>query len=84
MEKRTYLRISGTAWHQPSLPEPALGQRNRATDAGIAALVEQMARENPSWGHRRIQGELLPPGHTSFTRCASPPDNVGAGCPSRT
>jgi putative transposase len=37
---------------------PPKGGRPPADDE-LVALIGQMARENPSWGYKRIQGELL-------------------------
>jgi len=50
---RWHRRLVRWRWTYPSRGGRPL------VDAQLVVLVEQMARENPGWGYKRIQGELL-------------------------
>jgi transposase len=56
------------AWHQ-RLAARKWDYTNRrppgrpSTGAAICKLVIRMATDNPAWGHRRVQGELVRLGH---------------------
>jgi transposase len=50
---RWHGRLVRWRWtYPPKGGRPSIGVK-------VAALIKQMARENPSWGYKRIQGELL-------------------------
>jgi putative transposase len=54
------------AWHRRLLRKKWAYPRapgRPPVPAGVQALVEQLARENPRWGYKRIQGELIGLGH---------------------
>ena len=52
-------RLVARRWDYTSRPRPG----RPSTPAAIRKLVIGMATENPAWGHRRVQGELVRLGH---------------------
>jgi len=54
-----YRRLVARKWDYTSRRRPG----RPSTPAAIRELVIRMATENPTWGHRRVQGELVRLGH---------------------
>src|SRR5689334_20859322 len=52
-------RLVAGKWDDPSRRRPG----RPSTAATIRKLVIRMATDNPAWGHRRVQGELVKLGH---------------------
>ena len=52
-------RLVARKWDYTSRRRPG----RPSTAAAIRKLVIRMAMENPAWGHRRVQGELVRLGH---------------------
>jgi hypothetical protein len=52
-------RLVARKWDYASRRRPG----RPSTAAAIRELVIRMATENPAWGHRRVQGELIKLGH---------------------
>src|SRR5450755_3773443 len=52
-------RLAARKWDYTNRRRPG----RPSTAAAISKLVIRMATENPTWGHRRVQGELVKLGH---------------------
>jgi putative transposase len=52
-------RLVARKWDYANLRRPG----RPSTVAAIRKLVIRLATDNPAWGHRRVQGELVKPGH---------------------
>ena len=52
-------RLVARTWDYTSRRRPG----RPSTPAAVRKLVIRMATENPTWGHRRVQGELIKLGH---------------------
>ena len=52
-------RLVARKWHYASRRRPG----RPSTAAAIRKLVIRIATDNPTWGHRRVQGELVKLGH---------------------
>jgi putative transposase len=52
-------RLAARTWDYTNRRRPG----RPSTAAAIRKLVIRMATDNPTWGHRRVQGELVKLGH---------------------
>ena len=60
-------RLVARKWDYTSRRSPG----RPSTTAAIRKLVIRIATDNPTWGHRRVQGECEQPGPRSPTGCSS-------------